>query len=174
MCRHQKESIPTHLAPLLRHSFARSRHGSAYHSDPVRPSRPERDRHLPPSLRTSPPRDRESSGLAEAERRTAERIDEPAAPRGGRSHPHRGSCLHRTKSPVAQLEAPPTAPGHCALSHRRTRRSYRSVHPLRASRHLLQLLPKPPLPEVSDRCPRPLDRRASKGTPPDALRSRGL
>ncbi len=28
-------------------------------------------------------------------------------------------------------------------------------------RHLLQLLPQPPLPEVSDRCPRPLDRRAS-------------
>src|SRR5258705_11400140 len=40
-------------------------------------------------------------GLVEVERRTTERIDEPAAPRGGRSHPQRGSCLHRTKSPVA-------------------------------------------------------------------------
>ena len=32
-----------------------------------------------------------------------------------------------------------SAAGHCAVSHRRTRRSSRSVHPLRASRHLLQL-----------------------------------
>jgi site-specific recombinase XerD len=79
---------------LFCHASPRSRHGSAHHSDPVRSSRFERDLHLPPSLRTSPPCDFQSSGLVEVKRRTTERIDEPAAPRGGRSHPQRGSCLH--------------------------------------------------------------------------------
>ena len=64
-------------------------------------------------------------------------IDEPAAPGGGRSHPQRGSCFPRTKSPLALLEACQSAAGHSALSHRRTGRSSRPVHPLRASRHLL-------------------------------------
>src|SRR3984893_93258 len=49
------------------------------------------------------------------------------------------------------------------------------MHPLRASRHhLLQQLPKSPLPEVSDRGPGTLDRRTSKRTSPDALRPCGL
>src|SRR5271154_3187152 len=49
------------------------------------------------------------------------------------------------------------------------------MHPLRAScHHLLQQLPQPPLPEVSDRGPRTLDRRAAKRTSPDALRPCGL
>ncbi len=91
----------------------------------------ERDRRLPPSLRTSPPRDFESSGLVEAERHvTAGGVDEPAAPRGGRSHPHPGSCLPRTKPPVDHLEACQRAAGHRAVSHRRTRWASRSVHPL--------------------------------------------
>jgi hypothetical protein len=67
--------------------------------------------------------------------------DEPATAGGGRSHPQRGSCFHRTKSPLAQLEACQSAAGHCALSYRRAGRSSRRVHPQRASRHLLQLLP---------------------------------
>src|SRR6267378_3546203 len=49
------------------------------------------------------------------------------------------------------------------------------MHPLRAScHHLLQQLQEPPLPEVSDRSPRTLDRRTSKRTSPDALRPCGL
>jgi hypothetical protein len=40
--------------------------------------------------------------------------------------------------------------------------------------HLLQLLPQPALPEVSDRRSGTVDRRASKRTSPDALRPCGL
>src|SRR5260370_33053713 len=81
----------------------------------------ERDHRVPPSLRTSPPRDFESSGLVEAERRViAGGVDEPASPRGGRSHPHPGSCLPRTKPRVDQLECQ-SAAVHRAEAHRRTR-----------------------------------------------------
>src|SRR4029077_13235768 len=122
----KEKGISTHFAPLLCHSLARRRCGSAHHSDPVRPSRSERNRHLPPSLRTSPPRDREPSGLVEAEREvTAGGVDEPTAPRGGRSHPHRRSWFHRTKPQVDQLEAHQSAASHSAVSHRRTRRTSR-------------------------------------------------
>src|SRR6266851_6727730 len=76
-------------------------------------------------LHLSERHDFESSGLVEVERRTAERIDEPAAPRGGRSHPQRRSCLHRTKPQVDQLEAQQSAAGYCAVSYRCTRRSSR-------------------------------------------------
>src|SRR6267142_6151442 len=49
------------------------------------------------------------------------------------------------------------------------------MHPLRASRHhLLQQLPKPALPEVSDRRSGTVDRRTAKRTSPDALRPCGL
>ena len=48
------------------------------------------------------------------------------------------------------------------------------VHPLRASRHLLQLLPQSALPEVSDRGAGTLDRRTSTRTSPDPLRPCGL
>src|SRR5712692_5631558 len=174
--RHQETSPSPHLASLLRHTSSRGGRGPAHHSDPVRPSRSQRDHHLPPSFATSSPRDRQSSGLAAAERPAdTGGIDEPAAPRGGRSHPQRRSCLHRTKPPVDQLEAHQSAAGHCALSYRCTRRSSRSVHPLRAScHHLLQQLPQSTLPEVSDRGPGTLDRRPSKRTSPDALRPCGL
>ena len=85
-----------------------------------------------------------------------------------------GDCFHRTKSPLAQLEARQSAAGHCALSYRRTWRASRRVHPLRASRHLLQLLPQPALPEVSDLGAGTVDRRTSERTSPDALRPCGL
>jgi hypothetical protein len=39
-------------------------------------------------------------------------------PLGVADHPHRGSCLHQTKSPVAQLEAHQSTAGHCAVSYR--------------------------------------------------------
>jgi len=49
---------------------------------------------------------------------------------------------YRTKSPVAPLEACQSVAGHCAVSYRRTRRSCRSMHPLRTSRHhFVQQLP---------------------------------
>src|SRR5712692_4869386 len=174
--RHQETTPSPHVASLLRHPSSRGGRGSAHHSDPVRPSRSQRDHHLPPSFTTSSPRDGESSGLTEAERPAdTGGIDEPAAPRGGRSHPQRRSCLPRTKSPVAQLEAHQSTASHCAVSYRCTRRSSRSVHPLRAScHHLLQQLPQQTLPEVSDRGPGTLDRRTSKRTSPDALRPCGL
>src|SRR5260370_279560 len=171
------ETSPSpHVASLLRHASSRGGRGSAHHSDPVGPSRPQRDHHLPPSFTTSSPRDCESSGLTEAERPAdTGGIDEPAAPRGGRSHPQRRSCLPRTKLPMAQLEAHQSTASHCAVSYRCTRRSSRSVHLLRAScHHLLQQLPQQTLPEVSDRGPGTLDRRTSKRTSPDALRPCGL
>src|SRR6266852_2836787 len=87
-------------------------------------------------------------------------VDEPARPGSCRSRPRCGRRLHRTKPPVDPLEACQSAPGHGAVSHRCTRRSSRSVHPLRAScHHLLQQLPRSALSKVSDGCPRPLDRR---------------
>ncbi len=35
------------------------------------------------------------------------------------------NCFHRAQPPVDSLAAHQSAAGHCALSHRRTRRSYR-------------------------------------------------
>src|SRR5713226_10570541 len=48
------------------------------------------------------------------------------------------------------------------------------MHSLRASRHLLQLLPQPALPEVSDFGAGTVDCRTSKRTSPDALHPCGL
>src|ERR1035437_8635092 len=151
--RHPEKGPSPHAASLLRHSSARSRRRSAHHSDPVGPQRSERDHHLSASFAAPSSRDRQPAGLAAAERqlRTGG-IDEPAAPGGGRSHPRRGSCLPPTKPPVDRLEACQSAAGHRTVSHRRTGRASGSMHSLRAScHHLLQLLPKPALPEVSDR-----------------------
>jgi hypothetical protein len=126
-------ALDAHGVPAKDDGFARSA-GSC----PALQGIFERDRRLPPSLRTSPPRDCESSGLVEAERHvTAGGVDQLAAPEGGRSHPHRGSCFPLTEPPVDQLEAHQSAAGHCAVSHRRTWRASRRVHPLQASRHHL-------------------------------------
>ena len=71
---------------------------SAHHSDPVRPSRSERDRHLSPPFATSPPRHRESSGLAGVERQvSAAGVDESAAFRGGRLDPQRRNSFYRAQ-----------------------------------------------------------------------------
>src|SRR6266852_3414934 len=48
------------------------------------------------------------------------------------------------------------------------------MHSLRTSRHLVQLLPQPALPEVSSGGARPLARSASTGASPDTLRPCGL
>src|SRR5258708_4173255 len=48
------------------------------------------------------------------------------------------------------------------------------MHPLRTSRHLLQLVQKSALPEVSGRSSRSLARSASPGASPDILRPCGL
>src|SRR5712691_571951 len=48
------------------------------------------------------------------------------------------------------------------------------MHPLRTSRHLLQLVPQSALPEVSGRSSRSLARSASPGASPNALRPCGL
>src|SRR6266849_5098601 len=48
------------------------------------------------------------------------------------------------------------------------------MHPLRTSRHLLQLVQKSALPEVSGRSSRSLARSASPGASPNALRPCGL
>src|SRR6516164_9800115 len=52
-------------------------------------------------------------------------VDEQATTRGGRSHPGRRSCLHRTKPLLDSLEARQSAAGHRAVSYCRTGRSYR-------------------------------------------------
>src|SRR5216684_7378965 len=161
---------PTYAEALFRHASARSRSRSAHDSDPVRPSRSQRDHHLSASFAAPSSRDRESFGFTEVER-----VDEPATAGGGRSHPQRGSCFPRTKPPLAQLEACQSAAGHSAVSHRRTWRASRSVHPLRTSRHhLLQLLPQPALPEVPDFGAGTVDRCTSTRTSPFALRPCGL
>ena len=173
MCRPPLEVADLiHAEALLRHSSTGSRCRSAHHPDAVRPSRSGRNHHLPPSLGTSPQRDCQSSGLAEEERRiTTGRLDVPATTGGGRSDSRCRSCIHRTKPPLAQREASQSPAGHSALSYRRTRRPSRSVHPLRASRHLLQLLPEPALSEMSEQCPRPLAPSTAPGASPDALRA---
>src|SRR5262249_20612437 len=85
---------------------------------------------------TSLERNTESTGLATTERRVSTgRVNEPATLGGGRSHPHRGRRIPRTKSPVDPLEACQSPADHCAVSYCRTRRSCRSMHPLRASCH---------------------------------------
>ena len=56
----------------------------------------------------------------------AGRVDGPATTRGGRSDPRRGRCLHRTKSPLAPLEAHQSVAGHSPVSYGcGTRRSSR-------------------------------------------------
>ena len=168
-----KPGSSPHATSLFRHALARKRSGLAHHSAAPGTSRSERDHHLSPSLTTAPQRHRESTGLAPAERQiTAERVDEPAAPRGGRSGSRRGTHLHRTQPQVDHLATHQSIASHHALSHRRFGRASRSVHQLRLpSGHLLQQLPGPALPEVSSQPPRPLAPSASSGTSSHALRA---
>src|SRR6266436_9184001 len=88
--------------------------------------RSERDGPLSASIPTSPACGLESVGFFAARRPfDAGRVDGPATTRGGRSDPRRGRCLHRTKSPLAPLEAHQSVTGHSAVSYCHTRRSSR-------------------------------------------------
>jgi Phage integrase, N-terminal SAM-like domain len=92
----------------------------------IKTLRSERDRCLPPPLATSPPRHRQSFGLAAAERQISTGgIDGTATPGGGRSRPLRGNRFHRTQPQLDRLEAHQSAAGHCTLSYRRSWRAYR-------------------------------------------------
>jgi hypothetical protein len=97
-----------------------------HHSDPVRPSRSERNRDLSPSFATSPSRHRQSSGLAPVESVvTAGGVDESAAPGTGRFDPHCRNCFRRAQSPVDTLAAHQSPAGHCPLPHCGSRWPYR-------------------------------------------------
>src|SRR2546429_3401545 len=80
---------------------------------PTRSSRPERNDRLLASLATPSERNSKSFGLATTERQATRReVDEPAASGGGRYHPRCGRGFHRTKSPLALLEACQGAASH--------------------------------------------------------------
>src|SRR5947209_1541282 len=112
-CWHSETCASSHSEALLRHSSTRSRHRSPRHSAPTRSSRPERNDRLLASLATPSERNSKSFGLATTERQATRReVDEPAASGGGRYHPRCGRGFHRTKSPLALLEACQGAASH--------------------------------------------------------------
>src|SRR5215469_9671923 len=83
------------------------------HSGSARACRFERHPDLRAPGYTAPQRHRESSGLAIHQRQAHRReIDEPAASGGGRYHLRRGRGFHRTKPPLAPLEACQGAASH--------------------------------------------------------------
>src|SRR5271165_2819206 len=71
---------------------------------------------------------------------------------GGRYHPQGRRQVPRTLLPFAHLDAAQSASRDRALPHGRTRWASRSMRSLRASGHLLQLLPQPALSQVPDQC----------------------
>src|SRR5207244_2705422 len=112
-CWHSETCASSHSEALLRHSSTRSRHRSPRNSAPTRSSRPERNDRLLASLATPSERNSKSFGLATTERQATRReVDEPAASGGGRYHPRCGRGFHRTKSPLALLEACQGAASH--------------------------------------------------------------
>ena len=75
-----------------------------------------------------------------------------------------GTTFYRTQPEMVHLAAPEDPDRHRLLPHLRARRSHRRVLPLRASRHLLQLVPQPALSEVPVQRARPLAGGAPPGT----------
>ncbi len=97
------------------------------------------------------PRDRQSIGLAAIERRTTERIDEPATPGGGRisSAPREAAFIQRSRQWISWKHI------KVLLAIARCRTAALGGHldqctRCGASSHLLQLVPQSPLPPVSD------------------------
>jgi integrase/recombinase XerD len=87
---------------------------SNYRKDrPIDTSRPERNDRLLASLTTPSERNRKSFGCARTEQRATRReLDESATSRGGRYRPRCGRGFHRTKPPLAPLEACESTAGH--------------------------------------------------------------
>ena len=119
----REEGLSPPAPSLLRHASAGSRRRPAYHPDPVRPSRSERDRSLSPSFATSLARYRQSTGHAGVERQvSAGGIDESAALRSGRPDPQRRNSFHQAQPQMDPLDPYQGPAGHLALPHRGTRR----------------------------------------------------
>src|SRR5215831_4165621 len=83
---------------------------------------------------------------------------------GGRYHPQGRRQVPRTLWRFAHLDPAQSAPRNRALPHGRTGWASRSMGSLRASGHLLQLLPKPALSEVPDQCQGEVVVRTETGT----------
>src|SRR5271167_2685586 len=93
---------------------------------------------------------------------------------GGRYHPQGRRQVPRTLLPFAHLDAAQSASRDRALPHGRTRWPSRSMCSLRASGHLLQLLPQPALSEVPDQRQGEVVVRPATGTVAGWLLSPGL
>src|ERR1019366_342403 len=72
--------------------------------------------------------------------------------------------IYRTLSPVVDVGTTQGAPSHRALPHGSARRSSRPVCSLRPSGHLVQLLQKSPLSQVSDQRKGEMVARPAAGT----------
>src|SRR6516165_723962 len=93
---------------------------------------------------------------------------------GGRYHPQGRRPVPRTSLRFAHLDPAQSAPRHRALPHGSTRWASRSMRSLRASGHLLQLLPQPALSKVPDQCQGEVVVRPATGTVAGWLLSPGL
>src|SRR5215472_7967060 len=93
---------------------------------------------------------------------------------GGRYYPQGRRQVLRTLSRFAHLDPAQSASRNRALPHGRTRRPSRSMRSLRASGHLLQLLPKPALSKVPDQRQGEVVVRPATGTVAGLLLSSGL
>src|SRR5271165_3286300 len=83
---------------------------------------------------------------------------------GGRYHPQGRRQVLRTLSRFAHVDPGQSASRNRALPHGGTRRASRSMRSLRASGHLLQLLPQPALSKVPDQCQGEVVVRPATGT----------
>src|SRR5271167_2522617 len=93
---------------------------------------------------------------------------------GGRYHPQGRRQVPRTLLRFAHLDPTQSASRNRALPHGCTRRASRSMRSLRASGHLLQLLPKPALSKVPDQCQGEVVVRPATGTVAGLLLPPGL